>query len=101
MSSQMNFALIPLIQLDNTSPLNGREQSGHESEVVKCHEKKNAIEVALKTNKNFNKTFWFDNVFGPVATQRDIYVDAITPIGTFSAELQKPASDSFGGVCGS
>jgi hypothetical protein len=70
-------------------PLNSREQAASESEVVKCHEKKNAIEVALKTNKNFNKTFWFDNVFGQNASQRDIYVNAITPIGSYRAKKKK------------
>lgn len=62
--------------------MSAREIEDGETEIVKCSEKRKTVEIALKMNKNYSKSFYFDAVFGPEATQRDVYQGAVAPIGS-------------------
>jgi hypothetical protein len=67
---------------DLCRPLNEREIEEKQTAVLICDEKSRTVSVQLKTNKNLQKTFSYDMVFGPTASQKDIYTSAIAPIGT-------------------
>eukprot|EP01122_Echinamoeba_exundans_P011612 TRINITY_DN4677_c0_g1_i1.p1 TRINITY_DN4677_c0_g1~~TRINITY_DN4677_c0_g1_i1.p1 ORF type:complete len:1134 (-),score=240.59 TRINITY_DN4677_c0_g1_i1:4-3369(-) len=60
-------------------PVNAKESEEGQSAVVRVDDRTKQIEVTSKTNKPL-KSFQFDSVFGPNATQREIYSSTITPI---------------------
>jgi kinesin family protein 11 len=59
--------------------MNEREIEEKQSVVLTCDEKSKSVVVQMKT-KNYQKTFSYDMVFGPTASQKDIYTSAIAPI---------------------
>jgi len=62
-------------------PMNSKEESNHETCIAKCNEFERTISIMNKSSKP--KAFKFDRVYGPNITQKEIYNDAITPIGVF------------------
>ncbi|XP_077232897.1 ATP binding microtubule motor family protein [Tasmannia lanceolata] len=61
-------------------PLTDEEQRLNVAKVISCNEQKREVTVLQSiANKQVDRAFTFDKVFGPKAQQRSIY-DAITPI---------------------
>ncbi|KAJ4828706.1 Kinesin-like protein KIN-5B [Turnera subulata] len=58
-------------------PLSDEEQRANVPRVITCSEHKREVTVA---NKQVDRVFTFDKVFGPKAQQRSIYDQAISPI---------------------
>jgi kinesin family protein 11 len=58
-------------------PLNPREAEDKQTTVVHIDEKRKEVAVSMKAKA---KNFYFDNVFGPTSTQRDIYNAGVSPI---------------------
>lgn len=75
-------------------PINGKETEEGQTTLVRVDERAKQIEVNSKSNKPL-KNFQFDSVFGPTATQRDIYTSTITPIGTVIVNQTLRQSDDF------
>ncbi|XP_010920785.2 kinesin-like protein KIN-5B [Elaeis guineensis] len=62
-------------------PLTDEEQRLNVQKVVSCNEQKNEVTVLQSlVNKQLDKTFTFDKVFGPKIQQRSVYDHAIAPI---------------------
>lgn len=62
-------------------PLNDEEQRLNVPRVISCNEHKREVAVLQSVaNKQVDKVFSFDKVFGPKAQQRSIYDQAIAPI---------------------
>ncbi|XP_074292339.1 kinesin-like protein KIN-5B [Silene latifolia] len=62
-------------------PLSDDEQRTNPSKVIACHELKREVVVSQSvSNKQVDRVFTFDKVFGPKAQQRSIYEQAIAPI---------------------
>ncbi|XP_058764607.1 kinesin-like protein KIN-5B [Vicia villosa] len=62
-------------------PLSDEEQKGNVPKVVSCNENKREVIVMQNiANKQVDRVFNFDKVFGPKAQQRSIYDQAISPI---------------------
>ncbi|KNA11537.1 hypothetical protein SOVF_134130 [Spinacia oleracea] len=62
-------------------PLSDDEQSSNSSRVVTCNELKREVTISQSiANKQVDRLFTFDKVFGPKAQQRSIYDQAIAPI---------------------
>ncbi|XP_021745533.1 kinesin-like protein KIN-5B [Chenopodium quinoa] len=62
-------------------PLSNDEQSSNPSRVVTCNELKREVTISHSVaNKQMDRLFTFDKVFGPKAQQRIIYDQAIAPI---------------------
>ncbi|XP_055808512.1 kinesin-like protein KIN-5B isoform X2 [Solanum dulcamara] len=62
-------------------PLNDDEQRINVPKAITCNESKREISVVQNVaNKQVDKVFTFDKVFGPKAQQRSIYDQAISPI---------------------
>ncbi|KAH0930436.1 hypothetical protein HID58_016163 [Brassica napus] len=58
-------------------PLSEEEQKSNVPRVISCNELRKEVSVA---NKQVDRLFTFDKVFGPKAQQRSIYDQAIAPI---------------------
>ncbi|KAL0896844.1 hypothetical protein Bca101_080805 [Brassica carinata] len=58
-------------------PLSEDEQKSNVTRVISCNELRKEVNVA---NKQVDRVFTFDKVFGPKAQQRSIYDQAIAPI---------------------
>ncbi|KAK7279432.1 hypothetical protein RJT34_24485 [Clitoria ternatea] len=62
-------------------PLSDDEQRSNVPKVVSCNENKREVTVMQTlANKQVDRVFTFDKVFGPKAQQRSIYEQAISPI---------------------
>ncbi|XP_020087658.1 kinesin-like protein KIN-5B [Ananas comosus] len=62
-------------------PLNEEEQKLNIQNVISCNEQRKEVTVLQGlVNKQADKTFTFDKVFGPKSQQRSIYGHAISPI---------------------
>ncbi|KAM3340261.1 kinesin-like protein KIN-5B [Capsicum galapagoense] len=62
-------------------PLNDDEQRINVPKAITCNESKREISVVQNVaNKQVDKVFTFDKVFGPKAQQRSIYDQSISPI---------------------
>ncbi|XP_075103400.1 kinesin-like protein KIN-5B isoform X2 [Nicotiana tabacum] len=62
-------------------PLNDDEQRINVPKAITCNESKREVSVVQNVaNKQVDKVFTFDKVFGPKAQQRSIYDQAISPI---------------------
>lgn len=63
-------------------PLSDDEQKVNVSRAVSCNEHKREVTVlqSLANNKQVDRVFTFDKVFGPKSQQRSIYDQAISPI---------------------
>ncbi|XLR10658.1 hypothetical protein S83_038596, partial [Arachis hypogaea] len=62
-------------------PLSDDEQKSNVPKVVTCNENKREVTVMQTlANKQIDRVFTFDKVFGPKAQQRSIYDQAIAPI---------------------
>uniref|UniRef100_A0A9I9CG39 Kinesin-like protein n=1 Tax=Cucumis melo TaxID=3656 RepID=A0A9I9CG39_CUCME len=62
-------------------PLNDDEQKSNVSQVISCNEIRREVSVLQSVaNKQVDRIFSFDKVFGPKAQQRSIYEQAIAPI---------------------
>ncbi|XP_027366891.1 kinesin-like protein KIN-5B [Abrus precatorius] len=62
-------------------PLSDDEQRSNVPKVVSCNENKREVTVMQTlANKQVDRVFTFDKVFGPKAQQRSIYEQAIAPI---------------------
>ncbi|XP_072958976.1 kinesin-like protein KIN-5B isoform X2 [Typha angustifolia] len=62
-------------------PLNDEEQKLNLQKVISCNEQSKEVTVLQSlVNKQVDRTFTFDKVFGPKAQQRSIYDHAISPI---------------------
>ncbi|KAA8518861.1 hypothetical protein F0562_016365 [Nyssa sinensis] len=62
-------------------PLSDDEQRSNVPKVITCNEHKREVTVMQNlANKQVDRVFTFDKVFGPKAQQRSIYDQAITPI---------------------
>lgn len=62
-------------------PLSDEEQRTNVSKVIACNEHKREVTVLHSiANKQVDRVFTFDKVFGPKAQQRSIYDQAIAPI---------------------
>ncbi|KAK4377543.1 hypothetical protein RND71_003839 [Anisodus tanguticus] len=62
-------------------PLNDDEQRINVPKAITCNESKREVSVVQNVaNKQVDKIFTFDKVFGPKAQQRSIYDQAISPI---------------------
>ncbi|XP_047309222.1 kinesin-like protein KIN-5B [Impatiens glandulifera] len=62
-------------------PLNEDEQRVNVPRVVTCNEHRREVNIIQSVaNKQVDRVFTFDKVFGPKAQQRSIYDQAITPI---------------------
>ncbi|KAL2509461.1 ATP binding microtubule motor family protein [Forsythia ovata] len=62
-------------------PLSDDEQRSNVPKVITCNENKREVTVLQgMANKQVDKVFTFDKVFGPKAQQRSIYDQAISPI---------------------
>nr|XP_009782178.1 PREDICTED: probable 125 kDa kinesin-related protein [Nicotiana sylvestris] len=62
-------------------PLNDDEQRINVPKAITCNESKREVSVLQNVaNKQVDKVFTFDKVFGPKAQQRSIYDQAISPI---------------------
>ncbi|TYI87490.1 hypothetical protein E1A91_D04G138900v1 [Gossypium mustelinum] len=62
-------------------PLSEDEQKMNASRVISCNELKREVTVSQNVaNKQVDRVFTFDKVFGPKAQQRTIYDQAIAPI---------------------
>ncbi|KAJ4972271.1 hypothetical protein NE237_005370 [Protea cynaroides] len=62
-------------------PLSDEEQRLNISKVISCNEQRREINVLQSiANKQIDRAFTFDKVFGPKAQQRSIYDHAISPI---------------------
>lgn len=66
----------------SSSPLNDRELADKQGLVVKCMDSAKQVVVQGKGGKIPSKTFYFDSVFGPERTQRDLFQSSILPIRT-------------------
>jgi hypothetical protein len=75
--------------LSKHRPVNSKESDEGQNAVVRVDDRTKQIEVTSKTNKPI-KSFHFDSVFGPNATQREIYASTITPIGACGWDLRAP-----------
>ncbi|KAL4587620.1 hypothetical protein LXL04_000492 [Taraxacum kok-saghyz] len=62
-------------------PMNAEEEKLHTPMVITCSENKREI-CAIQTiaNKQIDRSFVFDKVFGPKSQQRDLYHSAVSPI---------------------
>lgn len=58
--------------------MNPREAEDKQTTVIHIDEKRKEVAVSMKAKA---KNFYFDNVFGPTSTQRDIYNAGVAPIG--------------------
>ncbi|KAB1224008.1 hypothetical protein CJ030_MR2G007944 [Morella rubra] len=64
-------------------PLTADEQWSNVPKVISCNEQKREVTVLQSlANKQIDRVFTFDKVFGPKAQQRSIYDQAIAPIVT-------------------
>ncbi|KAF9593584.1 hypothetical protein IFM89_024218, partial [Coptis chinensis] len=64
-----------------TRPLNDDEQRLNIPKVISCNEQRREITVLQSiANKQVDRAFTFDKVFGPKVQQRSIYDHAISPI---------------------
>ncbi|EPS68865.1 hypothetical protein M569_05900, partial [Genlisea aurea] len=62
-------------------PLNEDEVRLHTPVAISCNEnKREVIAVQNIANKQIDKTFLFDKVFGPASEQKDLYDQAVSPI---------------------
>ncbi|CAM8919541.1 unnamed protein product [Rhodiola kirilowii] len=62
-------------------PLSDDEQRLHTPVVVSCNDSKREVAVAQNiANKQIDRTFAFDKVFGPSSKQRDLYNQAVSSI---------------------
>ncbi|MFS7935558.1 putative plus-end-directed kinesin ATPase [Helianthus anomalus] len=62
-------------------PLNADEEKLHTPVVVTCAENKREVcAVQNIANKQIDRSFVFDKVFGPKSQQRDLYHSAVSPI---------------------
>ncbi|CAM8952706.1 unnamed protein product [Rhodiola kirilowii] len=62
-------------------PLSDEEQRLHTPVVVSCNESRREVAVAQNiANKQIDRTFVFDKVFGPCSKQRDLYNQAVSSI---------------------
>eukprot|EP00249_Psilotum_nudum_P032391 c47840_g1_i1 orf=277-648(+) len=62
-------------------PFNEEEMRLKSLQVVSCNEHRREVTVNLNiANKQVDRTFTFDKVFGPQAQQRELYDQAIVPI---------------------
>ncbi|KAG8649247.1 kinesin-like protein KIN-5B [Manihot esculenta] len=62
-------------------PLSDEEQRTNVAKVISCNEHKREVTVLQSVaNKQVDRVFTFDKVFGPKAQQRSIYDQAIAPI---------------------
>lgn len=62
-------------------PLNEDEQRSNVQKVISCNEHRREVTVMQNlANKQIDRIFTFDKVFGPKAQQRSIYDQAIAPI---------------------
>jgi kinesin family protein 11 len=61
-------------------PLNDRELADKQTSVVKCYDGQKQLVVQPKGSKVPSKTFYFDSIFGPERTQRDLFQSSILPI---------------------
>ncbi|PON72836.1 Kinesin-like protein [Parasponia andersonii] len=62
-------------------PLSDEEQKSNVQRVISCNEHKKEVTVFQNVaNKQIDRLFTFDKVFGPKAQQRSIYDQAIAPI---------------------
>uniref|UniRef100_A0A7N0UAG1 Kinesin motor domain-containing protein n=1 Tax=Kalanchoe fedtschenkoi TaxID=63787 RepID=A0A7N0UAG1_KALFE len=62
-------------------PLSDEEQRLHTPVVVSCNESRREVAVAQNiANKQIDRTFAFDKVFGPSSKQRDVYNQAVSSI---------------------
>jgi len=63
-------------------PLNDRELADKQTSVVRCQDRDKQVVVQPKGSKVPTKTFYFDSVFGPERTQRELFQSSILPIRT-------------------
>ena len=65
----------------NDRPLSDEEQKSNVQRVISCNEQKKEVTVLQSVaNKQIDRVFTFDKVFGPKAQQRSIYDQAIAPV---------------------
>jgi len=63
-------------------PMNKQELFERQLQVCTVNDKDKEVTITLqmKTNKPTTKSFYFDNVYGPKSTQRDVYLGTVYPI---------------------
>ncbi|KAJ0084104.1 hypothetical protein Patl1_30819 [Pistacia atlantica] len=62
-------------------PLNEDEMRVHTPVVISCHENRREVSAVQNiANKQIDRTFLFDKVFGPTSQQKDLYDVAVSPI---------------------
>ncbi|XP_044467575.1 kinesin-like protein KIN-5D [Mangifera indica] len=62
-------------------PLNEDEMRVHTPVVISCHENRREVSaVQIIANKQIDRAFLFDKVFGPTSQQKDLYDVAVSPI---------------------
>ncbi|KAK7261422.1 hypothetical protein RIF29_27732 [Crotalaria pallida] len=62
-------------------PLNEDEMRVHTPVVISCNENRREVSaVQIIANKQIDRTFNFDKVFGPTSQQRELYEQAVSPI---------------------
>lgn len=76
-------------------PLNDRELADKQSSVVRCQDRDKQVVVQPKGSKVPTKTFYFDSVFGPERTQRELFQSSILPIRAWSTFLRSFARCEF------
>ncbi|ONK62329.1 uncharacterized protein A4U43_C07F2770 [Asparagus officinalis] len=76
--SSANGRAMKRIERPAFRPLSDEENRVNVQKVLSCNEQRKEVVVLL--NKQAEKTFTFDKVFGPKALQRSIYDHAVSPI---------------------
>lgn len=65
----------------NCRPMNADEEKLHTPMVITCSENKREVcAVQNIANKQIDRSFLFDKVFGPKSQQKDLYHSAVSPI---------------------
>ncbi|KAL8111873.1 hypothetical protein AgCh_019541 [Apium graveolens] len=79
----MRIALSSKLELGfvDGTPLSENEIRAHTPVVISCTENRREVcSVQTIANKQIDRTFMFDRVFGPVSQQKDLYEQVVSPI---------------------